>query len=156
MDSAVLAYLELGQVKSERFRLPHEMLQLAVSLSRCARRRERALDAVQVRYELGGRFVPASRLPAPCRPQAVGDVKEKLAMLLRRRAFLDFRPASRIGRAQGVEAASEVSIGWRGGRVRGEGAAYAGGRGFERKHHVLGLDEDRLGGDPRPHGNVAI
>src|SRR2546426_12816352 len=109
MDSAVLAYLELGQVKSERFRLPHEMLQLAVSLARCARRRERALDAVQVRYELGGRFVPASRLPPPCRPQAVGDVKEKLARVVRRGSFLDFRPARRIRRAQGVEPAGEGS-----------------------------------------------
>src|SRR3989442_8022598 len=104
MDVAVLAHLKLGQVKSERFRLPHEMLQLAVSLSRCARRRERALDAVQVRYELGGRFVPASRLPPPCRPQAVGDVKEKLAMLLPPRAFLDFPPASPVCRAPGRQA----------------------------------------------------
>src|SRR2546427_11613608 len=104
MDSAVLADLELGQVKSERFRLPHEMLQLAVSLSRCARRRERALDAVQVRYELGGRFVPASRLPAPCRPPAGGDVKEKLAVLPRRRGVFELRPASRIGRALGAQA----------------------------------------------------
>src|SRR2546426_3212332 len=118
MDAAVLAHLKLGQVKSERFRLPHEVLQLAISLSRCARRRERTLDAAQVRYELGGRFVPASRLPPPCRPKAVGDMQEKLAMVLRRRSFLDFRPARRIGSAQGVEPASEISIGWRGDRVR--------------------------------------
>jgi hypothetical protein len=48
MDRAVLAHLQLGEVKAERLNLPHEVLQLAERQTRCARGRERVLHTSQV------------------------------------------------------------------------------------------------------------
>jgi hypothetical protein len=89
MNLAVLAHFELGEVKAKRLRLPDEVLQLAVCLSRSAGGGQRALDQLQVGDEVGGAGVRDARFDFPRRlrtnargPEAVRDVEEELAMLL--------------------------------------------------------------------------
>src|SRR5713226_4903238 len=108
MHVAVLANLELSQVKAEGLRLPDEMLQLAVSLARRACTRQRDLNAAQVRDELVCGCVPAVGGAPPGRPKSIRDVQEKLPVLLGRRAFLQLSPAFGIRCTQRSQPAAKV------------------------------------------------
>jgi hypothetical protein len=66
-------------VKAERFRLPDQVLELAVGLPWCGRRRERALGPPQVsevfgrapvRERIGGAAVAARAVAGGCQPEA--------------------------------------------------------------------------------------
>src|SRR5438477_6565648 len=95
MDRAVLPDLELGQMETECFRLPDQVLQLAVGLSRRASAGQRVLRAPKVRYELVSTSVCLVASNAS-RVNALGDMEKELAMGLGWRALLDLRPP--IGR----------------------------------------------------------
>src|SRR5712692_11675663 len=145
MHVAVLANLELGEVKAECFRLPDQVLQLAVCLSGRAGARQRALNAAEVGDEFGRRSISTAVAGPSCRTKPVGDVEQELSVLLRRRALLELSPTFGIDGTQSLELATQMRAQRGGGGVSGESPADARGRGLERKQHVVGLDEHRFG-----------
>ena len=129
MHLAVLAYLELGQVKAECLGLPQQALDLAHRQTGGARCGERVADRAQVVHQLGRRGVGEGLLEQSGRPQPSRHLEEKLAMRFRRR-FRD-SPAHRArGRScLGIDC---------------QGAADAIRHRLEGEQRVLGVDRHRV------------
>jgi hypothetical protein len=96
MHRAVLADLELGEVKSKSLGLPDEMLQLSIRKARRSGRGKRIANRAQVIEQLPWRHIRQITSVGSRRPQTVGDMKQELTVRIRRTAARKVVEASRI------------------------------------------------------------
>ncbi len=153
MHRAVLAYLEIDEVKAKGLHLPDELVQLAIRLPRRAGRRERILEAAEIIEQLARPRISNRQVGATGCADTLGDEQEELPVRLSRGAFLDGCGASADDVPRRAEAAEEARRGRRGRGIGGQGGADAGGGRLQPAEDVLRLDEHRLarhlGGDLR-------
>ena len=104
MHAAVLADLQVREVKAERLRLPDELVHLAIRLARSARGDERILQRPKVVEQLIRSRVGEGEIRAAGRRDALGDEQEELTVRLAWGARLDgvgAIPDDRARRTQG-------------------------------------------------------